>query len=146
MPSLTSSLRLLSAAARVALLWLLAAGCADAAPADPPVVASAARVGEGATTAAPATTSERRRAERRKARRRPKLSTHDFVPRIGHAIAVRPVAAAVVQDDDAPAAQDAGADRGAPGFCPIGIVSGGRLHPRSRRFSPQPPRGPPATA
>jgi hypothetical protein len=147
MPSLTSSRRLLSVASHIWLLWLLSVACADASFADRPTAVGTARAGDGASLAAsPGRTSGRVRSRRSKPRRPPKLTTHDFVPRIGRLIAQRPVSAVVVQDDDPPAAHDVATDRLAPCFCRLGVVSGSRTRPRTRPFSPQPPRGPPPAA
>jgi hypothetical protein len=146
MPALTSPRRLLSVASHIWLLWLLSVACADASFADRPMAAGTGRVSGGAPLASPGRTPGRVRSAQSKPRRRPKLSTRDFVPRIGHAVASRPVTGPAVQDEDPPAAHDVAAERLSPCFCSLGFVPARRLQPRTRPLLPQPPRGPPPAA
>jgi hypothetical protein len=146
MPASTSPLRLLSVASRVTLLWLMSAASAHAALPG----LCAARAGQAAAavklSTAPAHTTKPAR-PLRKVRCRPRLSANDLVPRAGRAIVHRPGAAAIVQNNEAPAAHGTSGDALAPSFCSFGVISGGGdVPPSSRPFSPQSPRGPPLTA
>ena len=147
MISTRSTLRPWRAASRVTLVWLLLAASAHAA-----VPARCAAVRSGLATAslklsdAPAQPPKKVR-PLRKAKCRARVSANVLVPRIGHAAARRPLAGAIVQGDEAPAAHDDAGDSLVPSFSSLGfIAAGGDASPSSRPFSPQSPRGPPPSA
>jgi len=151
MTSTRSTLRLWRAACRATLVWLLSAASAHAAvPARCAVQSALARAARAAVlepAKGPAARSPKKVRPLRKAKCQARVSAHVLLPRIGHAVARRPLAGAIVQGDEAPAAHDAARDSLVPSFSSLGFISlGVDATPSSRPFSPQSPRGPPLSA
>lgn len=146
-----STLRLWTTASRVTLVWLLSAASAHAAvPARCAVRSALATASTRLSTAAaqPLTKAQPPKQLRplRKAKCQARVSANVLVPRLGHAVARRPLAGAIVQGDEAPAHDDA-RDSLVPSFSSLGFIApGGDGSPSSRPFSPQSPRGPPLSA
>jgi hypothetical protein len=134
------------AASRATLVWLLSAASAQAAVPARCAGRSALAVASVKLSDAAARPLKKVR-PLRKAKCRARVSANVLVPRLGHAVARRPLAGAIVQGDEAPAAHDDARDSLVPSFSSLGFISpGGDASPSSRSFSPQSPRGPPLSA
>jgi len=147
-----STLRLWRPASRATLVWLLSAASAHAAvPARCAAQSAIARLARAAVLEPAkrpsAAHSPKKLKPLRKAKCQARVSANVLLPRIGHPVARRPLAGAIVQGDEAPAAHDAARDSLLPSLSSLGFISlGGDATPSSRPFSPQSPRGPPLSA
>lgn len=134
-------------AGSVALLWLLSAAVADAAPtlrrgAVGPLCDAQTLTPKAPRPAAKSFVGSLKAAKRRAVR----IST-DTAARIGQASGVHRVADGAIIQSDAPAARASAGDCLLPYLRSLGVfTSTVDMRPLSRTFSPRSPRGPPSAA